>query len=205
MWYLRGTKCINDLSDDSKEGVWTPFNKMIVNDANDIETVTIYKIKLRSDVEIWQLFYEYSEVINARWPSAQWVDDSVFEQEKWGHGYYNYSDVEGTSKEYSNGEIVDIPINNIDLYEFINKQKTIESTFDINNSLINLNVGSFKSYTKIVNSSIINDNEKSVRLSYDPVDLWKTKHHYYYLENKLEYLNSENEWYFDNNTKYLYV
>ena len=73
-----GTKCINDLSDDSKEGVWTPFNKMIVNDANDIETVTIYKIKLRSDVEIWQLFYEYSEVINARWPSRQWVDDSVF-------------------------------------------------------------------------------------------------------------------------------
>ena len=56
-----------------------------------------------------------------------------------------------------------------------------------------------------MNSSIINDNEKSVRLSYDPVDLWKTKHHYYYLENKLEYLNSENEWYFDNNTKYLYV
>ena len=33
----------------------------------------------------------------------------------------------------------------------------------------------------------------------------KEKHHYYYLENKLEYLNSENEWFFDNDTKYLYV
>ena len=43
----------------------------------------------------------------------------------------------------------------------------------------------------------------NLRLSYDPVDLWKTKHHYYYLENKLEYLNSENETDFldDNNTK----
>ena len=29
--------------------------------------------------------------------------------------------------------------------------------------------------------------------------------HYYYLENKIEYLNSENEWFFDNTTKYLYV
>ena len=106
-----GTKSINELSDESGEGVWVPFNKLIVNDSNDIETATFYKIKLRSDVEIWQLFHKYSEVINARWPSAQWVDDSVFEQERWGHGYYNYSDVKGTIKEYSNGEIVDIPTN----------------------------------------------------------------------------------------------
>ena len=25
------------------------------------------------------------------------------------------------------------------------------------------------------------------------------------MENKLQYLNSENEWFFDNDTKYLYV
>ena len=35
--------------------------------------------------------------------------------------------------------------------------------------------------------------------------LWKTKKHYYYLENKLEFLSVENEWYFDNGSKYLYV
>ena len=44
-----------------------------------------------------------------------------------------------------------------------------------------------------------------LNLSYNPVSLWKTKHHYYYLENKLEYLNTENEWFFDNTTKQLYV
>ena len=163
---------------------------MIVNDSNDIETATFYKIKLRSDVEIWQLFHKYSEVINARWPSAQWVDDSVFEQERWGHGYYNYSDVKGTIKEYSNGEIVDIPTNNINLYEFINKQKTIEPLFDVNNSLINLNVGSFKTYTR----EVLTHNGNT--FTYDPVDLWKTKHHDYFLEKKIEFLDSENEWFY---------
>ena len=33
----------------------------------------------------------------------------------------------------------------------------------------------------------------------------KEKHHYYYLENKIEFLNSENEWFFDSSDNYLYV
>ena len=66
-------------------------------------------------------------------------------------------------------------------------------------------MGSFKSYTKIVKETNIDSSNNIIRLNYDQVDLWKTKHHYYYLENKLEYLNSENEWYFDNENKYLYV
>ena len=71
--------------------------------------------------------------------------------------------------------------------------------------MINLNVGSFRTYTKLVNSQSLDSGNNVIRLSYDNVATWKTKHHYYYLENKLEYLNSENEWYFDNDTKYLYV
>ena len=71
--------------------------------------------------------------------------------------------------------------------------------------LINLNVGSFRSYTKVVTTQSLDNTNDVIRLSYDDVATWKTKHHYYYLENKLEYLNSENEWFFDNTTKYLYV
>ena len=52
-------------------------------------------------------------------PSAQWKDDSVFDINKWGHGYYNYSDVAGTIRDYDNGEIVDIPHNDINLYDFV--------------------------------------------------------------------------------------
>ena len=200
-----GTKSINDLKDKSSEGKWKPIEKTVVNDKNEIENTTIYRIKLRENVKIWQLFHNHEEVINARWPSAQWKDDSVFDINKWGHGYYNYSDVAGTIRDYDNGEIVDIPHNDINLYDFVEKQRTINDSFDIKDSLIHLNVGSFKSYTKIVKETNIDSSNNIIRLNYDQVDLWKTKHHYYYLENKLEYLNSENEWYFDNENKYLYV
>ena len=53
---------------------------------------------MRSDVDIWQLFHDRSEVINARYPSAQWDDDSVYDWNNWGHGYYNIT---------SNGDITD--------------------------------------------------------------------------------------------------
>ena len=48
-------------------------------------------------------------------------------------------------------------------------------------------------------------NPDRIKLYYDEVDLWKTKHHYYYLENKLEFLNSQNEWFYDVSDNYLYV
>ena len=72
-------------------------------------------------------------------------------------------------------------------------------------SMINLNIGSFRTYTKLVTSQSLDSTNDVIRLSYHPVSVFKTKHHYYYLENKIEYLNSENEWFFDNTTKYLYV
>ena len=81
----------------------------------------------------------------------------------------------------------------------------MDGKFNVTGSLINLNVGSFRTYTKVVNSQSLDDANDVVRLSYDDVATWKEKHHYYYLENKIEYLNSENEWFFDNDTKYLYV
>ena len=68
-----------------------------------------------------------------------------------------------------------------------------------------MNVDEKKSYTKLINSSIIDDNNNLIRLTYNPVESWSTKNHYYYLENKLEYLNNTNEWYYDDTNSYLYV
>ena len=160
---------------------------------------------MRSDVEIWQLFYDRNEVINARYPSAQWTNDEIYDLNNWGHGYYNKNDVSGTYLDYENGEIVDISHNDIDLYEYVKQQQLLNSNFDLSCCLINLNVGSFKSYTKIINSQTLNNTNKSIRLSYDQVALWKEKHHYYYLENKLEFLNTQNEWFYDTNDNYLHV
>ena len=62
-----------------------------------------------------------------------------------------------------------------------------------------------KTFTKQITGMTLDDTNKTIRFAYPTVDLWKTKHHYYYLENDLQFLNTQNEWYFDNSNKYLYV
>jgi len=221
-----GTKPISDLRDTSVNGGnWQTHTSDIITDTNQtLSSKTIYKIKLNSDAEVWQLFYNRNEVINARYPSAQWSDDSVYDWNNWGHGYYDIKangNIEnsngtvigsgtGSHYYYENGEIVDVAHSfsgsySASLYDFVTTQQGIDASFTTSGSLINLNVGSFRSYTKTVNSQSLDSTNEVIRLSYDDVATWKTKHHYYYLENKLEYLNSENEWFFDNDTKYLYV
>ena len=43
----------------------------------------------------------------------------------------------------------------VGLYDFVKTQQGIDSTFEVTGSLINLNVGSFRSYTKKINYTII--------------------------------------------------
>ena len=66
---------------------------------------------------------------------------------------------------YENGEIVDISHNNISLYDYFNSIKTINNDFDMSGSLINLNVGSFRSYTKLVNAYLLDTTNKYIKLS----------------------------------------
>ena len=86
-----GTRPISDLADPSVNGgEWQTHTTDIVTDTNQvISGKTIYKIKLNSTAEVWQLFHNRNEVINARYPSAQWTDESVYTFNNWGHGYYN--------------------------------------------------------------------------------------------------------------------
>ena len=184
--------------------VWQPINKTIVNDSNINETVTLYRLQIESSYNLIQLFNNREEIINARYPSGQWKDESVYSLNNWCHGYYNKPSSSDPFY-YENGEIIDFSHTNIDLLEFVNKQKIIDPSFTLKDAMINLNVGSFKSYTKIINSVEILNNPDRIKLKYHEVALWKTKHHYYYLENKLEFLNSENEWYYDIENNYIYV
>ena len=65
-----------------------------------------------------------------------------------------------------------------------------------------------KNYTKIVNDYDLESfgNQNVVELFYDNVgDFDYAGTHTFFLENKIAYLNSENEWFYDNDTGYLYV
>ena len=167
-------------------------------------SMNFYKIKIKDNTKIWQLFSNRKEIINARYPSAQWDNDSVYKLSNWGHGYYDKST--NGNIPYVNGEIIDYSNNKVDLYNYVkNIKQNIDSSFDLNGVIANLNVGSYKTFTKIISNMNINDTDKTITLSYPTVDLWKTKHHYYYLENHLQFLNSQNEWYFDSSDNYLYV
>ena len=52
------------------------------------------------------MFNNREEIINARYPSAQWNDDSVYDLSNWCHGYYNKPQ-ESDPFYYDNGSIID--------------------------------------------------------------------------------------------------
>ncbi len=199
-----GTKNINELKEPGAS--WEKMNHMVCNEnGSETTNTTIYRIKVKDTTQIWQLFDERDEIINARFPSAQWKDNSVFDRyNSWGHGYKD--NATNGAIPYNNGEILDYSNNVIDLYNYVKKiQTSIDTNFSLAGVLAHLNVGSYKTFTKEIINMHLDDTKKEIRLTYPIVDLWKTKHHYYYLENHLQFLNSQNEWYFDNTEKYLYV
>ena len=200
---IDGTKNISELIDTN--ATWSKITHKVSNEnGSSVINTNIYKIKIKDNTNIWQLFSNRKEIINARYPSAQWDNDGVYNLANWGHGYYDKST--NGDIPYVNGQIIDYSNNKVDLYNYVkNIKQNIDSDFDLNGVIANLNVGSYKTFTKIISNMNINDTDKTITLSYPTVDLWKTKHHYYYLENHLQFLNSQNEWFFDTNDNYLYV
>ena len=137
------------------------------------------------DFDIWQLFVDYEEMVMARWPNANFRDGSIWDKENhWAHGL-----IDDDENAYQNGTMVDKPHGNISLADI---------GFNIQGATAILNVGSFKTYTK----EVLSHNGNS--FTYEPVDLWKTKHHDYFLERKLEFLDSEGEWFYDPDSSKLY-
>ena len=146
-------------------------------------TENIWRTTINFD--IWQLFVDRSEMIMARWPNASFDDGSIWDKANhWGHGTIDLD-----QNAYSNGTLIDLPHGNVNL---------AESGLNIVDAIAILNVGSFKTWTRKVLTHSGNT------FTYDPVPDWKTKHHDYFLEGKLSFLDSENEWFFDPETKDLY-
>ena len=145
----------------------------------------IYKTALKQP--IWQLFVGDKSMTSARWPNGNWYDGSVWDKSKsmmWpekGRGKL------GT---YFNEEL-----SNFD--------------FDLTDGIIVVNSGSFKTYqTKITEHNKGDDhfsyNTKGVK-SHFSFKKSGVSRHGYFLEGKLGLLDEENEWFFDNKTKQLYL
>tara|TARA_B100000287_G_scaffold432682_1_gene492534 strand:+ start:18 stop:1874 length:1857 start_codon:yes stop_codon:yes gene_type:complete len=137
------------------------------------------------DFDIWQLFVDYEEMVMARWPNANFTDGSIWDKENhWAHGLIDEDDTA-----YENGMMIDAPHGDISLENI---------GFNIEGATAILNVGSFKTFTR----KVLTHNGGT--FTYEPVELWKTKHHDYFLENKLEFLDSEGEWYYNIDSSKVY-
>ena len=144
--------------------------------------------KTQIDFDIWQLFMNRKEQVMARWPNANFDDGSIWDKENhWAHGTMH----QGQDPAYENGTLIDDPHGAVDLAAI---------GFNVENAIAILNVGSFRTWTRKINTHIGNT------ITYDPVpdNEWKVKHHDYYLEGKIEFLDSEGEWFFNVSTKTLY-
>ena len=154
----------------------------------------LWRTKLTQD--IWQLFISWEEQVMARWPNAKFSDGTIWDNDN----YWAKGTIDNDENAYSNGTIIDDP--------YTNSGGTLISLnaqgFDLDETnkeaIAILNLGSFRTWSRIVT------NHSGNTFNYATVPSWKTKHHYYYLEGRKEFLDQEGEWWYDiyNNKDSLY-
>ena len=145
----------------------------------------LWRTKLSAD--IWQLFVDWEEQVMARWPNAKFSDGTIWDNDN----YWAKGTIDDDENAYSNGTLIDDPYTNsagtaIDLNA---------AGFDLDETnkqaIAILNLGSFKTWSRLVTSHSGNT------FNYATVPSWKTKHHYYYLEGRREFLDQAGEWWYD--------
>ena len=148
----------------------------------------IYKTEVNQD--IWQLFINDQEMIMARWPNSSFENDMIFDNDTWAHS--SDDDADGIVNDIT--EIDNLLLESKELSDFSND--------DISGAILIANFGSFKTKNKIINNTGLDIANK--KFEYDPIgNEYRDKHHYYFLEGKLAFLDSANEWFFDG--QYLYL
>ena len=195
--YIRQGVYSENIIIDNKDGtvgvpiIFTSYNdeRVVFDGTTSINTEWIpYSNNIwmtELDFDVWQLFVNYQEMIMARWPNAYFSDGTIWDKENhWAHGM-----IDDDENAYENGTMIDKPNGDIAL-ENLN--------FNIQGATAILNVGSFKTYSR----EVLTHNGNT--FTYAPVDLWKTKHHDYFLEKKLEFLDTEGEWFYDPDSSKLY-
>ena len=118
----------------------------------------------------------------ARWPNAQFIDDSIYNLDFWAESDVAM-DFNGT-------------MNNVSSIEDL-----ASSGINAQGALAIANVGSWKTWVVPITSHTTGSNI----FNYEPAPTYLDKHHYYYLEGKIDLLNTQNEWFYNANTKKLSV
>ena len=146
--------------------------------------------------DITQLFVDDEPMVNARWPNAQFNDDSIFSHSTWAQG--DEGDDDNPNSVQGSLQIDE------DIYN--------PGSLDLNNSIGVLNIGSFKTETVKITSHTQNAGADDV-ITYgytggtdaDYSTTYKDKHHYYFFEGKLDFMDTNNEWFHDKTNDILYL
>lgn len=152
-------------------------------------TDKIYRTPLGYD--IWQLFVDDEMQVNARWPNAYWYNFSVFDYTKWG-----FSDARSTyDQDTGTGVMVDNGTHNL-----------AKSGLNATGAIAVLNIGSWLTWAGMVEKHAPRENSFTYDLQEVPKSVhFKAENSRYYLEDKLEFLDSPSEWFYDKNTQDLYL
>ena len=136
----------------------------------------------RISQHIWQLFVDDVMMTNARWPNALWTDKTVFLNSHWGKA----------TPKIVRGTITDD-----------GTQDLAGSGLDVTGAVAILNIGSYNTFTSVVTSH----QAGSASFRYDDTfgKIHETTHNQYFLEDKLELLDQEGEWFYDKRSRWLYV
>jgi len=134
--------------------------------------------------DITALFLNDDLLTAARWPNALWSDKTVFNNSYWGH----------SDKTSTRGKMVDN--GHADL---------AASGLNATGSMAVLNIGSYNTF----NAEVKHHDPGTNFFLYDDNfgdDLhFKGKKNQYYLEAKMEFLDSPEEWFYDKDSKILYL
>ena len=182
-----------NLTIKSSEGERVVFDGTIsikddLNSKWSLDSNGIYQVEL--GIDAWQVFLDYEEQIPARWPNANFSDYSVLNlTHNWAHGTI------GSTGNYVNGELQDA--GGVEgSYVGLN-----DSGIDPVGAIAILNVGSFKTYSRTIQTF----NSSSSTFTYEEVPTWRDKHHNYFLEGKKELIDTPHEWWFDPTEKTIYM
>ncbi|MBL6807347.1 MAG: hypothetical protein ISQ54_07800, partial [Candidatus Poseidonia sp.] len=150
-------------------------------DSDGIQEVTL-------PVDGWQLFLAYDEQVPARWPNAQFSDETVFNRSYWAEGTLT-----GSNNAYTVGWLTDAgPETGV----HTGLNETINATgLDPEGAIAVMNLGSFRTTSRVITDW----NSANGTFAYDGNGVgWKTKHHAYFLEGKRELIDVDGEWWFNN-------
>ena len=181
-------KNLSDISIISYPGERVIFDGTVALDSiakGDWEKVAKSVFRRKIDRDVWQLFVDGKQLVNARWPNASFSDGSVFSKKGWALAGPENS-VNGSAQ--NDPEVVDLA----------------KSGLNIENAILIANFGGWETWTRRVTEH----KDGSNHFKFDKVPHFKNKPWNplnYFVEGKLQFLDRPDEWFFDAEEKFIYV